>query len=113
MQETTKTAPTHWAQIWIAGDAQEAERICRCYCLAAGLCVTVAPTTFVYSGGAEGGVLVRLVNYPRFPAHASMIDATAHRLALALRDGLHQWSVMIETPSATTWLSRREERENG
>lgn len=76
--------------------------------MAVGLCVTVTPTTFFYTGGAETGVCVRLVNYPRFPKEPSEIDAAAMALARELRDGLCQWSVMIETPQRCVWLTTRE-----
>ncbi len=78
-----------------------------------GLCVTVTPTNFVYTGGAESGVCVRLANYPRFPSDIVKIDEKAFALARLLRDGMCQWSVMIETPTKTTWLTTREVRENG
>lgn len=112
-KETIKTADTYAVSIWVAGDTSEAERICRKFCMDVGLCVTVTPTAYVYSGGTETGVCVRLVNYPRFPSSPDKIDATAMGLARELRYGLCQWSVMVETPHQTTWLTMREERENG
>lgn len=111
-QVIEKSAPAHWASIWIAGDATEAERICRKYCVENGLCVTVTPTEYVYTGGAEAGVCVRLINYPRFPAEPSDINAKALDLARVLRVGLCQWSFLIETPTKSTWFTAREEREN-
>lgn len=108
-----RIVPAFYANIWIAGDAQEAERICRRYCMEVGLCVTVTPTTFVYTGGAEVGVCVRLVNYPRSPRDPQDIEAQAMDLARMLRVGLCQWSFMVETPAKAIWVTTREERENG
>lgn len=48
---THKVEATFWATIYIAGDAEHAKQVCRDFCLAVGLCVTVTPTTFIYSGG--------------------------------------------------------------
>ena len=62
-----------YANIWIAGSAADAERLCRDYCNRVGLCVTVTPTVFIYTGGAQSGVLVRLFNYPKFPAERDSI----------------------------------------
>lgn len=107
MQE--KRVASFYATIWIAGDAAEAERICRRYCMDVGLCVTVTPTRFIYTGAAEDGVCVRLVNYPRFPVDPDNIRFMADNLADALRNGLSQWSVMIETPVETIWRTTRPE----
>ena len=113
MSETSRVSQTYAVSIWLAGSVADATRICRQFCKEVGLCVTVTPTDFVYSGGAESGVLVRMVNYPRFPAQADEINKKAFDLARVLRDGLSQWSVMIETPTDTTWLTVRDIRENG
>ena len=105
--EHSVSALTYTVSIWVAGDAREAETICRRYCKENPLCVTVTPTAFVYTGGAETGVLVRLVNYPRFPAPPAVINEHAYALARALRDGLFQHSVMIERPEESVWLTTR------
>ena len=67
--------------IFIAGDAKLATMICRDFCDKEGLCVTVTPTTYVYTNGQEEGVIVGLINYPRFPAEPGAIYATANALA--------------------------------
>jgi hypothetical protein len=83
-----------------------ARHLCRAFCMA-GLCVTVTPTEFIYTGGAESGVAVGLINYPRFPAEPAEIFAKAEALALHLIDGLHQHSASIVASDKTAWLSRR------
>lgn len=103
----TETAPTYTATIYIAGDIDEARRVCREACMA-GLCVTVTPTEFIYTGGAEAGVAVGLINYPRFPAEPAGIFAKAEALALKLIDGLCQHSASIVATDRTVWLTRRE-----
>lgn len=103
-QETT----TYTAAIYVAGRQAEAERICREFVLR-GLCVTVEPVEFIYTGGQERGVRVGLINYPRFPADPSAIFATAEELAEALIEGLHQHSASIVASDNTVWLSRREQ----
>ena len=76
-----------------------------------GLCVTVTPTTFVYTGGAEEGVEIGLVNYPRFPSTQEELAGKAQRLGELLLRELCQHSFLIVQPGTTTWCSRREEKK--
>jgi hypothetical protein len=104
-----KSAPSFYANIWIAGDHAQAVQACRQFCLNVPLCVTVTPTTFVYVGGAEDGVCVRLINYPRFPKEPAEIQETATALAEHLRSALCQHSYSIEYPHETVWDTKREQ----
>ena len=99
-------APTYWAEIALGGSASRASELCREFC-EVGLCVTVTETQFVYTGGLESGVLVRLINYPRFPASKHSITWIAALLGEHLRKGLFQDSFSIITPEKTYWKSRR------
>ncbi|GJE77200.1 hypothetical protein [Methylorubrum suomiense] len=103
---TERSAPTFTATIYIAGDIATARQACRDFCMA-GLCVTVEPTEFIYKGGAETGVRVGLLNYPRFPAEPSDILGKARALADLLRERLCQHSWLIVTPDETIWNSTR------
>lgn len=100
-------ADCYWVAIHIAGDLADAKRICRQFCAEVGECVTVTPTTYVYAGGAEEGVTVRFINYPRFPRTVEELNARALALALRLKDGLFQISLTIETPDGIDWHSWR------
>ena len=71
--------------IFIAGDGAEARRICRAYCMEVGLCVHVADWDFIYTGGAERGVRVGLINYPRFRTTENELSITAHNLVAKKR----------------------------
>ncbi|SCM73418.1 conserved hypothetical protein [uncultured Pleomorphomonas sp.] len=106
-----KTAPTALVTIFIAGDYAVAKSICRRFCLDVGLCVTIEPTTYVYTGGCEDGVRIGLINYPRFPKETSEIVAVARLLAHALREGLAQHSFSIVGPDLTEWNTTREVAE--
>lgn len=103
--------PTYRADIFIAGDRADAERICKAFCME-GLCVTVTPTEFIYTAGAEPGVRVGLINYPRFPAARSAIRETALRLTETLLDGLYQHSASVVADDETVWVTRRPQ-DNG
>lgn len=99
--------PTFTVTIYIAGDLATARQVCREFCQS-GLCVTIEPTEFIYTGGAETGVRVGLLNYPRFPATPSQLLVTASQLAHLLRDRLCQHSFLIVTPEETFWDSTRD-----
>jgi hypothetical protein len=98
---------TFWAHIFLAGDLEQAKQICRSHCYTAGLCVTVEPVTYVYTGGQEEGVRVGLINYPRFPTTPEQLLTTAKDLAWRLREELCQHSFTIMTPTETIFDSRR------
>ena len=81
----SKKVDTYWAKIFIAGPQVIAEQVCRKYCLDIGLCVTIDPTKFIYTGGEELGVVIGLLNYPRFPSESKDIMSKARDLAGAAR----------------------------
>lgn len=107
MSKTGKTS-TYWARIYIAGDVTEAERICRTFVMC-GLCVNVTPTNYLYTGGSETGVIVELINYPRFPSSPEDIRNQAENLASSLMFGLCQGSYTIMYPDDTEYFDRRDE----
>lgn len=98
---------TYTATIYIAGDLHEAKTCIRRFCMS-GLCVTVTPTTFVYTAGAEEGVAVGLINYPRFPKTNEEIWEKAISLGMNLMDTLCQRSFCVVTPDKTHWFSKEE-----
>jgi len=67
MQNKWLKADAYKIEIFIGGDHNKALDICEAFCTRVGLCVTVEPTTYVYSGGRCKGVRVGLINYARFP----------------------------------------------
>lgn len=103
-----RTEPTYTATICMAGDLATATEVCRRFCME-GLCVTIEPTMFIYTGGAESGFRIGLLNYPRFPAEPAKILQTAYRLADKLRRACCQHSWLIVTPTETIWNSTRDQ----
>jgi len=104
---TSNTAPTYTVQIMIAGDFNDARRICRKFCIDEGFCVTVTATEYVYTGGCESGVIVGCINYPRFSSGKFELMEKAERLAETLKAGLSQHSYTLVAPDVTTWRSDR------
>lgn len=99
--------PSYPVSIFIAGDAWEAETICLGYCDDVGFCVTVTETAYCYTDGEEAGVIVGLINYPRFPSAPDAIWRHAETLAARLCEGLGQQSYTIQAPDKTVWFSHR------
>jgi len=104
-----KTSSTWWVNIYIAGPIEIGKQICREECWQEALCVNVQPCDYIYTGGEESGYCVGLVNYPRFPRDGADITNRAKALAVRLMEGTYQHSVMVQTPTDTYWLTRREE----
>lgn len=99
--------PTIRYDIFMAGDIAQAKQVCRRYCYDHGLCVTVEPLDFIYTGGEEAGFKIGLINYPRFPSTQAAIEQHAENLGAALADQLCQHSYSIVGPTQTRWISRR------
>jgi hypothetical protein len=104
------TAPTYTVTVYVAGNVQDAERSLRRQCMEEGLCVTCTPTTFIYTGGAETGVAVGFVNYPRFPRENWAIYRRAVQVAEQLMNDLYQTTALVVAADNTQWLTRRKEQ---
>ena len=104
-----QTASTFWARIYMSGPIETAKQALRAECLREGLCVTVEPTLFIYTGGEETGFVIGLVNYPRFPSSPQEITNRAEQVIAALLEATHQHSAMLMTPETTRWVSQRKE----
>lgn len=94
--------------IFMAGDVASATDYARKYCDDQGLCVTITPTIYVYTGGQEAGFIAGLINYPRFPKEPAILWQIAEDLAAYLRDRLYQDSYTIQAPDKTVWFSHRD-----
>lgn len=100
------TEPTFTIRIYLSGPIEVAKQIIREHVMEKPLCVTIEPTTFIYTGGEEQGYVVGLVNYPRFPKSPEEIANRAEELATLLRDRTFQRSALVVTPEKTTWITK-------
>lgn len=96
---------TYAVRIYVAGDMAEARRFLNRRAYREGMCVTIEPTTFIYTGGEESGIVVGLVNYPRFPTSPDAIYAQAKALAIELVAELNQKSALLIATDQSEWLS--------
>ena len=106
-----KECPTYPISIFMAGDVAAAVDYARQYCDQHGLCITVTPTSYIYTCGQEAGFIVGLINYPRFPSSPVELWDTAEHLAAYLRERLYQDSYTIQAPDKTVWISFRHPTE--
>lgn len=104
-----KTAPSFNVDIHMAGDINFAAHLIQLLCVSKGMCVTLAPQTFIYTGGREEGFRVGFINYPRFPSTPEELLYNAKYVAECLMLDLGQHSYSIVTPVETIWCSRRED----
>jgi len=102
------TEPTYTIRLYLSGPIEVAKQVIREECYREGLCVTVEPTTFIYTGGEEAGYVVGLLNYPRFPKTEVELMARAADLAVKLLDATFQHSALMVAPDQTSWVTKRE-----
>lgn len=104
-------AATYWVELHLSGPIEIAKQVIRAECLRQGLCVTIQPTTFIYTGGEETGYTVGLLNYPRFPSTPAELECRARTLMHLLLDATHQHSALMMTPTVTEWITKRAPAE--
>lgn len=93
----------------MSGPIEIAKQALRAECLREGLCVTIEPTHFVYTGGEETGFVVGFVNYPRFPTSPDELVSRASAVMDLLLEATHQHSALLMTPNEARWLTCRKE----
>lgn len=108
---TEKYCESYFFDIHMAGDINAASLIIQRYAAETGMCISLSPQSFIYTGGREEGFKVGFINYPSFQKEPNEIMASARDLARVLRVGLGQLSYSIETISETIWVSHK--KENG
>lgn len=97
-----KTSKSFYATLHIAGNYNQAENLCRQWVMK-GACVQISPCTYVYTGGVEDGMTVRIMQYPRFERPEHEILDMAVELGSFLAQELCQISFSVETPYNTTY----------
>lgn len=101
------SCPTIWARIYIAGPKHKAEDICRKW-VEQGACINIYETNYIYKYGEQTGVVVELINYPRFPKTPDQLLEQATELGFLLLEGMSQGSFTVQTDKETTYYDRRD-----
>jgi hypothetical protein len=104
---TSTSAPTVTVEIYIGGTLERCAEVLAERAAIVGACWSIEPIEFVYSGGRESGVVVRSINYPRFPSDPEALMRDACDLARHLILNLHQSSCSVVGPIETVFFSRR------
>jgi hypothetical protein len=81
---------------------------CQEYVDHVGLAVTITPTEFRYTHGHEPGVIIGLINYPRFPSTPRDIKQRAVELALHLMMNAGQHRVTVLCSDETIMLEQED-----
>lgn len=108
-----KEVETYWANIYVGtiggydGSTYSLETVKEMvskWANSVPICVTVTPTDYLYKDGSEPGVVIGLINYPRFPKSPTEIRIYALQLAQILKDSLGQHRVSVVMPDKTVML---------
>lgn len=117
-----KTSRTYWANIYVGfregySDTyhtfEEAKDICQKYVDEVGLCATITPTDYIYTNkgvggiGYEPGVIIGLINYPRFPSVSDVRRKALELAGLFLRE-FKQNRVTVMFSDHTVMLERED-----
>jgi len=105
----TEISQTYTVRLYLSGPIEVAKQAIRADTLRAGLCVTIEPTTYIYTGGEEAGYVVGLLNYPRFPCEPQALEDRARDLMHKLLTATHQHSALMVTPERSEWITVREQ----
>ena len=74
---------------------EQVEEICQKYVNKTKWCVSVTKTRYIYPNGAEDGVIVGIIYYPRFPLNNFILKKRTLELATCLMKELNQKRVTI------------------
>lgn len=108
MTQFISEAPSYPISIFMGGQGKAAALWARGYCDDVGFCVTVTETRYVYKGGFTFGVIIGLINYPRFPLTSDELWAHAEAIGNLLCRKLQQESFTIQAPDRTRFYSDRD-----
>ena len=101
---------SYWVRIYISGPIDMIKQVCREYVLC-GLCVTITPTTYIFSHGEEEGAMIELIRYPKYPdspGDESDCWDVMCELAEFICDNIHQGSYTVMDPDQAITFDRRK-----
>jgi hypothetical protein len=115
-----KSIPTFEAVIYVGtkdlatgdlADLDHLEREAQNYCDEVGLCVTCDRTTFRYTGGNEPGLVLGLINYPRYPSTVEGLKLRALDLAKLMKREAKQTRLSVKFTDETIMLDEGDENK--
>lgn len=102
--EVKKSDP-YQCTLFVGGNIHHIELICRKY-VETGLCITITPTKYVYTGGAEDGAIIGFINYARFPNTKGNIFELAVELGREIIEQTGQLSFSVMDNENNCYFSR-------
>lgn len=102
--EIKNTVPTFYANIHVAGDYDTARAACREITYTFGFCFQIHKVDYIYTGGEESGLLIRVINYPRFPRDPEEITNLVTEFGKIIATKLCQKSFTVETSTDTMYF---------
>lgn len=116
-----KIGPTYYANLYVGTRVsytddvlatEHARKVCQDYCNQVGLGLSFTQTEFIYVHGKEPGIIVGLINYPRFPTSTAGIKLHALSLGKQLLEVMKQERLSIVFPEETIMLESKDSVEN-
>lgn len=109
MMKATASCKTHVIKIYIAGDINLARQVLQEYVMR-GACVSISAEEYIYTMGNESGLVVNIINYPRFQQTERALLQQTQELAELLLDRLFQGScTVVDYNGDTYFYSRRKD----
>jgi|AGFS01.1.fsa_nt_gi hypothetical protein len=102
--ELKNTVPTFYANLHIAGNFDVCQQECNRITYEFGFCFQVSKVEYIYTGGQESGMLIRVINYPRFPRDPEEITKLCTQFGFRLAEKLCQKSFTLETSTDTMYF---------
>jgi hypothetical protein len=103
-----KEVKTYTAKIYISASIDAVAQLLREYAFNNGACFTIEKTLFIYTGGEECGVVVGLVNYPKFEKDNKRIFKDAVEVAELILSKTFQRTCLIVAPDKTRWIEVKQ-----
>lgn len=103
-----KTCTSATVSIYCTGDKARLYAAVQETIDAIGLCVSIFPCDYLFTGGQESGYEIRLINYPRLPFDMDTMMAKAGHVAQAVFTVNPKGSLTIVAPHETIFWSNRD-----
>lgn len=105
----TLQCKTRVIKIYIAGDKTLARQVLQEYVMQ-GACVSISDEEYIYKMGTETGLVINLINYPRFPKESWLLLSQALTLGELLIEKLYQGScTVVDYDGDSYFISRRKD----
>lgn len=92
----------------VVSSFEEAEEFIQTWVNDIGWCVSVTRTEYIYKNGREPGLIIGIINYPRFPVTPTKTKQMALELAEKLMYRFKQFRVTVACPKDTIMLSNQD-----